>query len=318
MKAKYRDKIPQLAGVPCICDGGLETHLIFTAGIDLPMFAAFPLIQEERGREALDAYMRSFARIALRDRKGFLMDTPTWRASSRWASDIEVSNDFLFQCHKEAVQSLFLLRDELEAPGSPFIINGAIGPQDDGYNPQNFMAISEAEDYHSDQVKWFTELGTDMVSAVTMTYVEEALGIAIASTKMAMPFAISFTVETDGRLPSGQSLGDAIMQVDTATGNAPAYFMINCAHPDHFMDVVDARPAWLSRVMGIRANASRMSHQELDEAEELDAGDPRELGRQYRELAKIFPNLSVMGGCCGTDQAHIDAISRACSNPKAA
>lgn len=314
MKPKYRDRLPQLAGVPCICDGGLETHLIFTAGIELPMFAAFPLVQDKHGRKALEAYMRRFAKIALRDRKGFLMDTPTWRASSRWASEIEISNEFLFQCHQDAIQSLFRLREELEAPGSPFIVNGAIGPQDDGYNPQNYMTITEAKDYHSQQVSWFTELGADMVSAVTMTYIEEALGIAIASANKAMPFAISFTVETDGKLPSGQSLGDAIMQVDSTTDNAPAYFMINCAHPDHFMDVIGGRPPWLSRVMGIRANASRLSHQELDAAEELDAGDPQQLGQQYREMTEIFPNLTVMGGCCGTDHAHIDAISEACSS----
>lgn len=315
MNTKYRDNLPQLNGTPCIGDGGLETHLIFTAGIDLPMFAAFPLVQDNAGMEALDAYMRRFAQIALRDGKGFLMDTPTWRASARWASDIEVSTEYLYQCHKDSVSSLFRLRNELETPASPFVINGTIGPQDDGYNPQAFMTIPEARDYHSQQVTWFAELGADMVSAVTMTYVEEAIGIVIAASAKEIPSVISFTVETDGNLPSGQSLGDAIRQVDAATNNAPAYFMINCAHPDHFADVVNAKPAWLSRVMGIRANASRMSHDELDAAEELDAGNPHELGQQYLKLAEIFPNLMVMGGCCGTDHEHIDAISTACGCP---
>jgi len=314
MNPKYRNRLPQLNGKQCICDGGIETHLVFNEGFDLPLFAAFPLVGDPVGRAAIDRYMRGFANIALRDGKGFILDTPTWRASARWANDIEVSIEFVRQCHIDAVQSLFRLRAELETPEAPFIINGAVGPQDDGYNPKNFMSSREAETYHAEQIGWFSDLGTDMVSAVTMTYAGEAIGIANACAKADMPSVISFTVETDGNLPSAQPIGDAIAEVDSETRSAPAYYMINCAHPDHFDSVIRERPAWLSRVMGIRANASRMSHAELDVAEELDFGDPLELAQQYLRLAEILPNLTVMGGCCGTDHRHIDTISKVCSN----
>lgn len=307
---KYRNALPQLNGKPMIADGGIETALIFLDGIDLPLFAAFKALESEAGIAAIDRYMRGFADIARRTGRGFVMDTPTWRASPRWAMDLGVSLVDLREIHRECIASLFALRDELETKTSPFVINGAIGPQDDGYSPRTRMTVEEADAYHSHQVNWFAELGADMISAVTMTYVEEAIGVVRAADRAGIPSVVAFTVETDGRLPSGQSLGDAIQEVDTATNSAAAYFMINCAHPDHFSDVLDGA-AWTWRIMGIRANASRMSHAELDNAEELDAGDPVELADLYRALAAKLPNLMVVGGCCGTDHRHIAKIADA-------
>jgi homocysteine S-methyltransferase len=173
------------------------------------------------------------------------------------------------------------------------------------------MTAEEAERYHSAQVRTFSETAADMVSALTMTYVEEAVGIARAARAAGMPAAISFTVETDARLPSGQALGEAIEQADAETDGGVAYFMINCAHPTHFADVLEADEPWADRIRGLRANASAKSHAELDEAEELDEGDPVELGAQYRALRPRLRNLNVVGGCCGTDHRHIAEICRA-------
>jgi S-methylmethionine-dependent homocysteine/selenocysteine methylase len=150
-----------------------------------------------------------------------------------------------------------------------------------------------------------------MVTAVTMTYAEEAIGLTRAGAAAGMPAVISFTVETDGRLPSGQSLGDAILEVDAATGLGPAYFMINCAHPTHFDDVLAAGGDWRERIRGLRANASTKSHAELDESTELDSGDPADLAVRYAELRSVLPNLAVLGGCCGTDERHVEAILNA-------
>ncbi|MEM7427918.1 MAG: homocysteine S-methyltransferase family protein [Pseudomonadota bacterium] len=304
--------LPHMNGKAFLTDGGLETVLVFKDGFDLPLFASFPLMETVDGRAAIERYMRRFCEIAVRDRKGFVMDTPTWRASRRWASELGFSNAKLRALHQDAVETLDALRSEYQEPEIPFVINGVIGPQDDGYNPECFLSADEAESYHSEQVDWFAEFGAEMVSAVTMTYTEEAIGIVRAAQEAAIACVISFTVETDGSLPSGQSLQSAIEQVDAETGAAPAYFMINCAHPDHFRGALNGSKAWRERIMGVRANASRMSHAELDAAEELDDGNPVELGSQYRELRALLPNLKVMGGCCGTDHRHIDAISAAC------
>ena len=316
--AKYRSDLPQRNGKPCIADGGLETALMFHEGFELPLFAAFPLLDSEDGSVALDRYMRRYCDIAVRHQKGLIMDTPTWRASRRWADELGVSRDALRASHGTAIQRLIALRDELETAASPFVVNGVLGPQDDGYKPESFLSVAEAKAYHADQVGWFTEFGADMVSAITMTYAEEAIGIALAARDADIPCVISFTVETDGRLPSGQTLSDAIEAVDRESDRSPSYYMINCAHPDHFAAVLQGNGSWRDRIMGVRANASRMSHAELDDAEELDEGNPGELGAQYKYLTAVLPNLVVFGGCCGTDHRHIEAIVDACDQAVAA
>jgi homocysteine S-methyltransferase len=173
------------------------------------------------------------------------------------------------------------------------------------------MSEEDAQRYHSLQVEVFSETEADMVSAITMTNVNEAIGLARAAAAAGMPAAISFTVETDGRLPTGQPLKDAIVQVDAATGGTPAYFMINCAHPTHFQGILNSKEPWTARIRGLRANASRRSHAELDNSPDLDAGDPVELGAQYRDLRRLLPKLNVLGGCCGTDHWHLTEIAKA-------
>jgi homocysteine S-methyltransferase len=175
------------------------------------------------------------------------------------------------------------------------------------------MSVEDAALYHATQIGTFASTSVDLVTALTMTYVAEAIGIVRAARQSGLPVVIGFTVETDGRLPSGQPLRQAIEQVDAETDGATAYFMINCAHPSHFYDVLEPGAAWTDRVRGLRANASRMSHAELDEAEELDAGDPEELANEYVALRERLPQLTVLGGCCGTDHRHVEAISEAWS-----
>lgn len=308
---KYRDALPQINGHQMIADGGLETTLVFHEGIDLPLFAAFTALESSEGREAISRYMRGFAEMAVRNHRGFVMDTPTWRASPRWAAELGIGRDQLKAVHRDAIATLQDLRDAFETPQSPFVINGVIGPHSDGYAPSEILTAAEAEAYHQTQVGWFAAMGADMVSAITMTYADEAIGIVRAASKAGIPAVISFTVETDGRLPSGQPLSGAVEQVDAETGGAAAYFMINCAHPDHFSGVLAEGGDWTARIGGLRANASRLSHAELDEAEELDDGDPQEFGALHRQMAKLLPNLTVLGGCCGTDHRHVEHVCTA-------
>jgi S-methylmethionine-dependent homocysteine/selenocysteine methylase len=156
--------------------------------------------------------------------------------------------------------------------------------------------------------------GADMVCAMTMTSVPESIGVALAARDVGLPLAISPTVETDGTLPDGSSLGDFVRRVDEATAGAPLFYLVNCAHPWHVAPALarakEEGAGWLRRFAGIRANASRKSHAELDESPELDRGDPRELGREIAELRRAF-GLRVVGGCCGTDAEHLAAIAEA-------
>jgi S-methylmethionine-dependent homocysteine/selenocysteine methylase len=303
---RYRDRLPQLDDVLFLTDGGIETVLIFHEGLDLPAFAAFDLLKDDDGTAALRSYYEPYAALA-RDRGlGFVLESPTWRASPRWAAELGYTEPELDRLNRKAIALMEEIRDEHGADGAPIVISGCIGPHDDGYQPGETLSAGAARDYHATQIATFADTAADMVAAITMTYADEAVGISRAAREAGLPVAISFTLETDGRLPSGQALGDAIEQVDADA--PPAYYMINCAHPTHFDDVVAGGGAWTERIRGLRANASTKSHAELDEAEELDTGDPADLGARYADLKAQLPRLTVLGGCCGTDHHHVAAI----------
>jgi S-methylmethionine-dependent homocysteine/selenocysteine methylase len=308
----YRDHLPQLGGDIFLTDGGIETVLIFHDGLDLPLFAAFALLKDEQGTERLRSYYAPYVALARERGLGFVLESPTWRASPRWAAELGYDREQLDGLNRKAIALLEEIRGEGETGDPPIVISGCVGPQDDGYNPSELLSAEAAREYHSAQIGTFADTAADMITAITMTHSEEAIGVARAAAEAGLPAAISFTVETDGRLPSGQALGEAIEQVDRETGGSPSYYMINCAHPTHFASVLDEGDGWRERIAGLRANASTRSHAELDEADELDEGDPAELAARYAELRQRLPRLTVLGGCCGTDHRHVAAIRDAC------
>lgn len=313
--ALYRSNLPQLSGGDFLTDGGLETTLVFHHGIDLPCFAAFPLVMSEDGRETLKAYFEPYLETARERGIGFILDTVTWRANADWGDRLGCSAEDLAAVQRRSVAFACELRDAYAMDRTPVVINGVLGPRGDGYRAENRMSDRAAERYHAPQIEVFHDTPVDMVSAITLTYPEEAIGIVRAAQSRDLPVVISFTLETDGRLPSGDTLQEAIERVDAATASGPIYYMIDCAHPAHFENTVMTEDVWLSRIRGIRANASTLSHAELDAATALDAGDPVALGRHYQSLRQRMTQLCVLGGCCGTDHRHIVAICEAC-NPR--
>ena len=302
--------LPRPGGPPFLIDGGLETCLIFRDGFELPSFASFLLLDDARGRAGLETYYRGFLDIAAASGTGFVLDSPTWRANPDWGEALGYDRERLGAANRAAIAQLDKLREEYAVVGQ-VVVNGCIGPRGDGYDPGKLMSADEARDYHRWQVAELADAGANMVTALTMTNLGEAEGIAAAAREVGIPAVVSFTVETDGRLPTGMALAEAVARIEDKLGDAVAYYMINCAHPSHFADALDD-DLLRARVAGIRANASRMSHAELDEAEELDDGDPGELGGDYRGLMEALPNLCVLGGCCGTDHRHVAAIADAC------
>ena len=309
---KYRHRLPQLEDRLFLTDGGLETTLIFHEGWDLPMFQAFTLLESERGKAALRAYFDRYVPLAIKQGAGFVLESPTWRANPDWAAKVGHSRETLANLNRAAIDLMGEVRDAYETERTPIVISGCIGPRGDGYDPGKLMSAREAQGYHAWQVGVLRDAGADFVSAFTMNNINEALGLVHAARAAEIPCVISFTVETDGRLPTGDSLAEAIKAVDAATGQAPAYYMVNRAHPTHFEHVLEGGEAWMKRLRGLRANSSRRSHAELDNATELDAGNPEEVGSQYRDLLRRFPHINVLGGCCGTDHRHVECISRTC------
>jgi S-methylmethionine-dependent homocysteine/selenocysteine methylase len=306
---RRRAQLPQLTGDHLyVTDGGLETELVFHDGRDLPCFAAFPLLAQPDGRARLRRYYDGYLGIARDHGGGFIVETPTWRANPDWAEQLGYSPARLDEANRAAVELGEEIRTAATADGLPTVVSGCVGPRGDGSDPAVSMSADEAQRYHFTQIATFADTSADQVTAMTIPYVEEAVGIVRAAAAADIPAVISFTVETDGRLPTGQALPDAINQVDAETDGAAAYFMVNCAHPDHFAPALDQDGRWRQRLAGLRANSSRRSHDELDAATELDEGDPEELGAQHAAMRDLLPGVRVLGGCCGTDARHVAAI----------
>lgn len=303
--------LPYLTAPLTITDGGLETTLVYQRGIDLPDFAAFPLLDTEPGRAALAAYYEPYLELGQQLGVPVIVDTPTWRANLDWGARLGYDAIRLAAVNRRAVEFVRELSTGRHGGPAGSSVNGVVGPRGDGYVVSDTMSASEAAAYHGLQARAFAEAGAAMMTAVTMTYVDEAIGVTRTARSVGLPVVISFTVETDGALPSGEPLGNAIARVDDATDEAPAYYMVNCAHPTHFAEQLAPGAAWLARVKAIRANASRCSHAELDVATELDRGDVADLADWYGRLQSMLPDLRVVGGCCGTDHEHVTAIAKA-------
>jgi homocysteine S-methyltransferase len=301
------NRVDQLmsATKPWPTDAGLETAMIFLENLELPNFAAFVLLQDAAGRAALTRWFAGFLPFARAAGTGFVLDTPTWRANMGWAAAMGLDATGLRRINAEAVAFARAFRDRHETTTMPIVINGVVGPSGDGYRIGTPLTVEAAAAVHRPQIEALAEAGVDMVTAVTMTHAAEAIGIARAAKATGLPHVLSFTVETDGHLASGQSLAAAIAEVDAATAASALFFMVNCAHPTHF--TAELRGPHAARVGGVRANASRLSHAELDEATELDDGDPTEFGTLYAGFPELLPNLRIIGGCCGSDHRHVGA-----------
>jgi homocysteine S-methyltransferase len=307
---RYRERLPQLAGGTFMTDGGMETTLIFHQGFELPCFASFVLLEDATGLQALRSYFAPYIAIASEHSVGFILDSPTWRASADWGAKLGYSRDGIADVNRRGVALIEEIRASI-GDGTPIVLAGSIGPRGDAYRPDDLISADEAERYHAAQLATLADTAVDLATAYTLTTAAEAIGMVRAAAGVGLPIAISFTVETNGRLPDGQTIHDAIDEVDAATDEAAAYFMINCAHPTHFAGALPAQGTFRERIHGLRANASTKSHAELDDSETLDAGDPAALAAEYQSLRSALPNLNVIGGCCGTDHRHIAAICAA-------
>lgn len=306
----HRENLPQLDGDLFLTDAGLETHMVFHKGLDLPCFAAHTLLAHDRGRAAMTAWYDSFLSLALEVDAGFILDIQVWRAHPHFASALGVSVDELRRINHEAAAFAASLRRAHAMNPRPIVLSAAIGPRGDAYTPEALMTVAEARAYHGTQAGWLAETDADMISGLTFTNTPEAAGLVLAARDAGLPVAISFTLETNGCLPSGQPLGEAIEEVDALTASGAVYFMVNCAHPDHFRDAVETG-SWRERIRGLRCNASRLSHAELDECEALDEGDIPDLASGYLDLLETLPQVNIVGGCCGTDLRHVTRIARA-------
>ena len=309
----HRAALPQLEGDLFLTEGGIETELIFQHGIELPYFAAFHLLDDSRHRERITSYFQPYIEIAQRFSAGFVIGSVTWRASEDWGRRLGYSKESLADANRSAIELCCAIRSASSDGGEQsMVVSACLGPRGDAYMPGSLMTADESQLYHEVQLGTLVETAADMITAASLNYVEEAIGIARAAKAIGMPLVESFTLGTDGALPNGETLEQAILQVDEATDGYVSYFGINCAHSTHFKHLfVDAKP-WTKRIRAVRANASKLSHQDLDNSTNLDTGDPEEFGRDYGRLKAAARQLNILGGCCGTDHRHIEQIAMSC------
>jgi S-methylmethionine-dependent homocysteine/selenocysteine methylase len=299
-------RLPQLSGERFVTDGGIETDLIHHHGLQLPHFAAFPLVEDAEGQALLERYYGDYASIARRAGVGLFLEAPTWRANPDWGRRVGYTSEELVRANLAAVALLHRLREQHQGSLSRVLVGGVVGPRESGWSAGPRIDADEAAAYHGPQVRAFAEAGVDLVSAHTLSEVGEAVGVVRSAREVGLPVAIAFTVEVDGLLATGATLAATVALVDAVA--PPDYFLVNCAHPDHIERAVSIPGRWRERVVGLLSNASTQSHAQLEEATVLDEGDPHLLAAAHSRLEPLLPGLSVVGGCCGTDSRHVAAL----------
>ena len=310
--SKYRNDLPQLNGDLFLTNGGLETTLIYHENIQIPCFASFDILKDEKGCQWMKNYLRSFVDIGEKSNVGFILESATWRANSDWIRKLNYDDKDIRNINRKSIHLLEEVRNEYEGSTFPIVLTASIGPRGDGYNPSILMTPQQSQIYHSEQIEILSQTNVDMISAITLNYPNEAIGIVNAAKQFHMPIIISFTLENNGKLATGHTLKEAIQIVDQATNNTPIYYMVNCTHPTVLLNLIHVNEDWLKRIRGIKGNASKKSHDELDQCKELDDGNPLEFAEDIRTLLYKLNNLNVLGGCCGTDQRHLQQVSKSC------
>lgn len=304
----HDDVKPPLLSERCaVADGGIETALDERLGQQLPEFAAFTLLETEPGRAALAEYYRPFIELAAAAGVPLVLDTPTWRANRDWGALLGYDAVRLDSMNSSAAR---LTRETAErlAPNLQLTISGCVGPRyDEG--TEKTMTATESETYHEPQVRALAAAGVDRVTAVTMGDPWEVQGIVRAARATGVAVVVSFAVGPDGRLPSGISLGRAILEVDEDSDAYPLGYFVNCAHPDEAALSLGSQGASEAetravgeRIIGFRLNAAHHG--------EAGSGDsPERFARSTLALRELAPGARVFGGCCGTDAPHIAAIA---------
>ena len=303
-----RSRLPQLDGQLMTCGGGIETWLQYVDGFELRHFCAFELLNAKRGRACLEDYHRKLVKAAVANGFGVINEGLHYRASRDWGNLIGFSRDALAEINIRGIEFYKNFAREYNDDATPMVVGGCIGPRGDAYDTGRVETRAEAEDYHSEQILTLRDAGADMVSAWTYSNVEEAIGFALAARAAGIPCTISF-IAKQGILNDGTTLEDAINRVDAATDNAPLYYGVNCSHPTEFAPAL-AGGSWTNRLGGFMPNAVALELLTLCSLGHLEDGDPEELADQMAELARRFPNVTVWGGCCGTDARHIGEITR--------
>ena len=278
-----------------------------------------PLIYDPAGREAMAEIYREYMTIATEASLPFLMCTPAWRCNQErvqgWAEERQLPTQSI---NEDAVRFLQQLRQEQSETPDSIYIGGMLGCKNDCYRPEEALSSQHAETFHAWQIDRLATAGVDFLIAETLPESGEALGIARAMQTTGLPYVISFVIGRDGCILDGHSLSEAIDLIDSGVSRSPLGYMVNCAHPDFLSaETLPGRGDCRSGVepgsetaglIGFLANASSLSHAELEASETVKVGDLAHWGRAMMRLNREF-GVQVLGGCCGTDARHLRLLA---------
>jgi S-methylmethionine-dependent homocysteine/selenocysteine methylase len=306
---KYRNDLPQLRGVDLSTSGGMETWLQYAEGFPLRHFCAFEWLRDPKAKARLREFHRSAIEAVQEHGFGMIAEGIHYRASGDWGDLTGYSRQDLAKINAEGVDLYHELAREYDRPDTPVVVGGCIGPRGDAYEQGHQITADEAQEYHAEQMATLKDAGVDLITAATLSFTDEAIGIARAAQGLDVPVVLSFYVAGNGKIMGERSVPETMAEIDAATGGYPKYYMLNCAHPNEFAPALE-NSAGLDRLGGFMPNASAKDKISLCRLGHLEDGDPVELGQQMGDVARRFPHVHVFGGCCGTDARHLGEIAK--------
>lgn len=300
-----------LAASPVILgEGAVIERLRRSPGIRLDEHVVnSALIYDKSGRAALEAIYRQYLDIGQRYQLPLLLSTPTWRAGrERIAAAGLAGRDV----NGDNSRFLAELRDSYGDYARQVAICGLMSCRGDAYKPAEAMSANAAGDFHSWQANALAAAGVDFLLAATLPALSEAIGLARAQAATGLPYLISFVARPEGTLLDGTPLDTAIATIDVAITPRPLAYLINCTHASIFRSALlnerNSSPLVRARIIGLLANTAALSPDELDESAELVEEAPEVFGNSVAALRDEL-NMKVLGGCCGTDERHIDCLA---------
>ena len=282
----------------------LDPHVLHAAWIRLAA-----------GRQALARLYEQYIDVGRRYDLPLILGAPTWRASAERIQRAGIEAGI--GLNAEAVMFVKALRGRTGQYGRRIFVAGMMACRNDAYKPQHALDVAAARRFHAAQAEALAAAMPDLILAATLPAASEAEGLARALADVACPYLISFVIRPDGNLLDGTRLDAAMGRIDQRIDPPPAAYMVNCVHPDHLDAALAGMPAAApptGRLLGLQANASRLSPEALDGRAVLDASAPAEFAAAMVRLQRRY-RLKIFGGCCGTDQRHLQAMAAALDRP---
>ena len=294
-----------------LSEGAVIERLRRNSDFDLdPHIVNSAFIYEKEQRTAISEIYRQYLDIGFKYNLPMLLSTPTWRASRE---RIEKAGYEKSDVNGDNFRHFDGMRKSCGAYADKVVICGLLSCRGDAYNQSEALTTKDAHKFHSWQANRLAEAGVDFLLAATLPALSEATGLAKALAGTGKPYIMSFVFRPEGTMLDGTPLKDAISIIDADVNPKPTAYMANCTHASIFKSAIlhdtNSSSTVRKRVAGLLANTAALNPEELDDSEELVEEDPQIFGQSLAALHAEM-GLKILGGCCGTDDRHIDNLAK--------